>query len=301
MNTVTKQRNTRVLSEKVRLQAEANARRAPLVVRGIGPGKLVTIGVTQFAKIDVDPSYQRGKTAMVPELVRVLQAGGVVRDPVTLCKRPWSADPERLWIVDGWQRVCAHQQVGVAFSAMVHESESLTSEKAFFLSLNNRKALSADLVLKSWEGISGKLIRGANENKDHPLFDRVHLEQGSNKTKVGGVVLARAMLAASAGLDGFGPTQRVLARLDHALTDKMAMARAEHFMRLVALAFHARAPHGMVLACLGEVAHQKWLRDVTLPKLSVIEKLRTMKWDEECPMVKKFHPVVVQTIKSLWR
>jgi hypothetical protein len=301
-NQIAIRKDTRVLSNKVRAAAEARSFRAPLIVRGISPGRLVTITPSRFGKLDVDPAYQRGETAMVGEIVRVVQAGGQVLDPVTICTRPWSDDPSTLWVVDGHQRVCAFQQLSIPFQAMIHESESLDAEKLFFVSLNTRKAVSADLILKSWTGASGTLIRAANENPDHSLFGRVHMQQGANKSRIGGLVLARTLLAASTGREPNGPASAILARLDNALQDRASRARAEHMMRLLPLIFTNSPPGIIVSIALGHVAYERWTVSIGLPKLSIIEKLRSTKWEDEVPaMTKKFRPVLSEIIKRTWR
>lgn len=298
----TVRRSTRVLSAPVRAAAEARTNRAPLVVQGISLGRLITIKPSAFDRLDVDPSYQRGETGMVGDLIRVLQAGGQVLDPVSLCRRPWQ-DPDKMWIVDGYQRVCAFQQLQVPFQAILYDSDSLDAEKKFFVSLNSRKAVSADLIVKSWVGPSGAMIRAADANPAHPLCGRIHMQQGTNRAKIGGTILARGMLAAATGLEPNGSAQRVLARLDHAISEKAAnKARAEHFMRLFPAVLTDKVPSVFVVIALAHVAYDRWKIEIAPPKTSVIEKLRVIRWDQEVPaLTKKYQPVLAELVKRAWR
>lgn len=295
-------RSTRVSSDSVRGAAEARAVRAPLVVQGISLGRLITVRPNQFSKLDVDPSYQRGETAMVADLIRVLQAGGQVLDPVSLCRRTWG-DTDKMWIVDGYQRVCAFQQLQTAFQAILYDSDSLDAEKKFFVSLNSRKAVSADLIVKSWVGASGDLIRAANDNPSHPIFGLVHMQQGSNRAKIGGTVLARGLLAAATGMEPSGPAQKVLARLDHALADRGNRARAEHMLRMIPMVFTEKSPSVFVVTALAHVAFDRWKGgDVFMPKTSVLDRIRVIRWDQEVPaLTKKYQPVLAELVKRAWR
>ena len=54
---------------------------------------------------------------------------------------------------------------------MIHESESLQAEKNFFLALNARKGISADVIVKSWTGPGAALVIDAAHNSAHPIFD----------------------------------------------------------------------------------------------------------------------------------
>lgn len=297
-------RSTRATSEKVRASVEARAKSAPVVITGISPGKLVTVEPAMFQRLDVDPAYQRGETKMVNEIVRALQAGGKILDPVTLCRRLWDDDRHTLWIVDGYQRVCAHQQLGQPFQAMVHDSESLEAEKNFFLALNNRRAIGADLIIKAWTGDSGHLIARANTDESHPLCGRIHFAMGKNTSRLSASILAKGALAAATGTAHGSSATGTLTRLDHALKDRVERARAEHYLRLMGHVFPKGSVNIIVAQAIGLVAYERWAREVALPRNSVIEKLRLIQWDKEVPgaaLIVKFRPVLVETVRRVWR
>lgn len=294
-------RDTRVLSEAVRLSAESRAVRSPLVVTGISAGVLRQITPNMFAKLDVDAEYQRGETSMVDEIVRVLQAGGVVLDPVTLCRRPWSKDPDRLWIVDGHQRVCAFQQLGMTFQSIIHDSEDLSSEKKFFLALNNRRAIVSDVIVRSWTGPSAVLIVRADKNQSHSLYDRISTTQGANKNRIGATTVARGLLAACTGLDPVGSAVKVLGRADTAVKEEHRAHMAQQFLTLLG----EMAPRGdvksLVAVALGKVCWERWSKGKDYPSKAQILELRNMNWENVVPAwAKKFEPKVLDTIQKLW-
>lgn len=297
-------RDTRVLSEAVRRAAEARAVRAPLIVTGISNGMLRNITPDRFHQLDVDPNYQRGETSMVDEIVRALQAGGTVLDPVTLCRRPWDGKQDKLWIVDGHQRVCAFQQLGMPFMAVVHDSQSLDAEKKFFLALNSRRAISADVIVRSWTGPSASKLLKAEHDQSHPLFGRVKTSQGSSTARIGATMLARGMLAACTGLDPVGSAQRVLGRLDTAMKEPARVEMVERYLTLVGEVFHTQPQNakGIVVVALGLVCWERWSQGADYPVKETILQLRAINWENEFPAwVKKFEPKAKEIMRRVWK
>jgi hypothetical protein len=299
----TKRKTTRALSERVAAAAEKRAMRAPLTVVGISPGKLQTIPPSRFAKLDVDPSYQRGHTVMIFELVRVLQAGGKILDPVTLCKRPWANDGDKLWIIDGHQRVCAFQQLGFPFEAMIHDSENVEAEKNFFLSLNKRHTVGGDVIVKSWTGPSAQMLIEANANPDHPLYDRVHFGQGAARSQLSAALIIRGTAAAATGSGYSGQIQRQLSKLDYAIRENARKYLAEHYLRMFGMIYAHGTISSFVAIRLGLVAFQRWAQQSRdFPSMAVIEKLRAVDWQQEVPHFNsKFAPVVTNIIQDIWK
>lgn len=295
-------RNTRVLSESVRAAADARRKYTPLTVKGISRGNLVLITADKFAKLDVDPSYQRGETAMVAEIVAALQAGGEVLDPVTICKRPWAKDKDALWVVDGHQRVCAFQQLGRSFQAMVHQSESLEAEKQFFLALNSRNAVGTDVIVKSWTGPSGQMIVAANTSPGHPLYERVNFQQGNNKSRIGAGIIARAALVAATGIWSAGTIQKILSRLDIALGPPAKKAMAERYLRLLGEVCPSGSMPLMVSLLLALIANERWKDGQPYPDAKAIMKLRKVNWRQEVPdLTNKFRPIIADIIQKAWK
>lgn len=304
MRTETATRATRISSPKMRAQAESRSKIAPLIVDGISPGKHTVITPKYFAQLDVDPHYQRGKTSMVGDLVRTLQAGGLVMDPVSLCRRPWDTDTKKLWIVDGHQRVCAFQQMNMAFEALVYESDSLEAEMRFFQALNLRRAVAADLLVKSWTGPAGIMLREINADASHPLHERIHMQQGRiNRTMVGATVLARGLVIAATGVSSMtrGGAQALLARLDTCLKHKEARERCLAFAQLLPAVFTELTPNLFSTVTLAMVAHERWQGSVYMPKRGTLERLRKFNWHGAVPQVQIYYPTMVGMVKKIWK
>jgi len=303
--TETKRRThkTRADSEAVRAASERRAICAPLLVKGISGGKQIRVSEAMFGKLDVDASYQRGNTSMIAELVRVLTSGGEVHDPVTLCRRPWASDG-KLWIVDGFQRVCAFQQCRKPFDALVYESESLDSEKAFFLALNVKRSVSVNVIVRSWGGPSSQLLLRANDDVAHPLADRINFQQSGNASRISAGVVARATLAAATGLaaSGRGTIFDTLKRLDASLKISEQRARAEHFLRLMGMVFPKGHPPHMLAMVLADVAHERWDAHLAMPPHKIIDRMQRKNWEGEIPaFVQKYRSVLSDSIKKIWK
>ena len=288
---------TRLANETVRAGHEKRSRYKPVIVDGIGKGSLITVTPSMFKLLDVDPSYQRGKTTMVNEIIRVLQAGGKVFDPVTLCERRGS---DKLWIVDGYQRVCAFQEMHLPFEAMVHKSDSAECEHDFFIALNSRKAVHANVVVKAWNGPSGALLRKVNEAIEHPLYERLNFSQGSNVSRIGASIIARSLLILC-GSERSGHIRVLLSSIDVSMSKAIVRARIEHFLRLIGRMCEKGALPDIVMRALAMTAVERWEDDVQMPKNKVIERLKAKNWSAEFPLNTKYLPVIVNAIKKIWK
>lgn len=296
-------RNTKALSEAVRAQHEGRRKHTILTVTGIGRGELVWIEPDRFGELDVDPSYQRGETKMVGDIINVINAGGQILDPVTLCRRTKWGERKKLFIVDGYQRVCAFQQMGVKFAAMVHESESLESEKRFFLALNNRKAVSADVIVKSWTGPSGRMIVQAAHSQAHPLCERVNFSQGHNGSRISAAIVLRAMFAGATGLEPTGSIQRLLSRCDLAVSVPRKKELAEQALRIMGDVFPKGGANLIVAGALGITLHKRMEQEgKRYPTDRVLERLMRVNWRTELPVISvKYRPVVIAVIEKIWQ
>lgn len=293
---------TNMDNARVRAANEARRKYTPLVVTGISRGNLLLITPDKFDRLDVDPAYQRGETSMVADIVNVIQAGGEVLDPVTLCKRHWAKDKETLWIVDGHQRVCAFQQTKKAFQAMVHQSDSLEAEKKLFHALNTRKAVGTDVIVKSWTGPAGTIIVAANASASHSLYERVNFQQSGNKSRIGAAVLARGMLSAASGALVAGPIPRILSRLDVALGPSAKKAMAERYLQMVGEVCPNGALPLLVMIVLALIANERWKDGGQYPSAKVIDRLRKVNWRQEVPeMTNKFRPIIADIITKTWK
>lgn len=297
-------RETRALSEKVQAAADRRAIGKPLVVEGIGPGRLVTVTPPMFGRLDVDPAYQRGRiTGWINKLIQVLQAGGEIPDPVTLCTRPWDSDPNKFWIIDGWQRVCAFQSVGKEFRAIVHESASQHAERTLFLALNSRYMVSPNAIVHAWDGPGGHVIVKADSDQSHPLYNRIHFGQQGRRGKVGAATLCRGVSAAVTGSRISGDIYRHLRRLDAELrASKANVAMAEHYLRLIGMIFTNDSPQNMPALVLGLVAHERWKNGIAMPSARTLERFHKVNWKGEVPsFAEKFLPVLMALVRRIWK
>lgn len=299
---------TAATSAAVREANAAKRRSIVLTVTGISRGKLIHVEPAEFGKIDVDPRYQRGETNMVNTIIAAIQAGGLVLDPPTLCRRTcWGndgRDKDKMWIVDGHQRVSAFQHLSMGFDAIVHESESLDAERQYFIALNSRRAVSTNLIVKSWAGPSGKLLVEANANPAHPLYERVRLEMGANESRIGAMVLIRGSLNACTGVEMSGEAPKVLGRLDVALiTDINRKVIMEKYLRMMGQVLPKGTVHNEVALAFANVYRARMgYGQFAMPDAKQTDRLRKINWDAEVPhLTRKFRPVVTNIIDRIWK
>lgn len=278
--------------------------RIPVVVTGVSPAKRITVTPQLYKRLDVDPSYQRGKTSEVNSIVSAIQNGGLIPDPVTLVQRPWSNDPERLWIIDGHQRATAFQMLGASFDALVHESDSIEAERRLFLAMNSKIPVSSNIAVKAWDGPGAVMLRAVNNDPGHPLYQRVNMESSRNDSRIEAAIVIKGMIGATTGTLAFGDIQVALRRLDTSLTSETgAKERARVFLRLLA----AVAPKGKISllpsVVIGTAAYQRWKDHVPeVPPPSVTGRLARINWRAEIPtFAMKFRPVLVAIVDRIWR
>ena len=281
--------------------AAANDLRAgfrPVVVDGVSDGELITVTLSMFSSLDIDPAYQRGETTMVGQIIRAVQAGGKVLDPVTLCQRKGS---DKLWIVDGHQRVCAFQQLRIPFKAMLHKSVSPDAEHHFFIALNAKRGLNANVIVKAWTGPSGVMMRKANESLEHPLYGRLNFSQGANESRISATSLARGVMCVVGHGKNSGRVDMIMSRIDLAMAKTMNRARAEHYLRLIGLACPQGNLPALVLRAIGDVASERWEKQVYMPPRKVIDRMRVKTWAASVVLQEKYYSVLVDTVGKMWR
>lgn len=289
---------TRITSEAVRASSEKRSLTKPLVVTGIGPGEPITVTPAMYGQLDVDPSYQRGETSMVGEIVRALQAGGASLDPIKLC---WRKDhPKTWWIVDGWQRACAHMQLNLPIHATLHHSDGPASEAQFFAVLNNRRAVQANVIVKGWPGPGAELLRQVNEDKGHPLFQRINFTQGSNDCRIAASTIVRAALCAVGVSKSPGRIHALLSRLDTAMASTRTAAKVKGFLELIGRAYPKGTPPAILMRAIGIVCNERWgAESVRGPSEKTIEKLRERQW--KTVLLEQYMGVLVDEVKKVWR
>lgn len=256
--------------------------RSTLIVEGISSPEVRFIKPGEFARLAVDPIYQRPRdTALVNTLIHVLRGGGRIYDPITVCKRP---DGDKLYIVDGQQRFWAHYDTQTEIPALIYQSSGPSAEALLYQAMNARRNLSANNVVKSHQGLGADLLRQAAADESHPLFGQVDF--GDQRRPYAAMPMLKAMLVVSR--DGLpnGKAADVCARLDHALAnDDMAEVRCLALLRMIPRVFPAQHPP-RILALLGlaKVAYDRWEYKRTqdpislIPSHKICERLRTTNW-----------------------
>lgn len=290
-------------SKAVKDAADKKLLTKPILVKGIGPGKLIIVTTSMFKHLDIDPFYQRGETLMINKIGRALDAGGLVLDPATLCKRKDTGDT--LWIVDGHQRICAFIERKMPFSAIVHESEGKEAEADFFVALNSKNNVSPNVLVKASNTRTAKMIMSACESLEHPLNQRINFEQFGNDRRYEASLLARS-LAMALGVHTSMPTPDLLSRLDAEVTrNPTQKVRAEQYLRLIGHISvqddgFKHLPH-LVLRAIGAVARKRWERSVKMPNKGVINRLRKKDWASSVVLVSKYFPILVAEVEKIWR
>lgn len=303
-------RDTRALSPAVAAQASAARKRSSIICRGISMGELVTIHPKDFDRLDVDRTYQRDRiNQRVNDLIDAMQGGGEVLDPVTLVKRKFAQpliDPKKLWIIDGQQRVYAFISLNRPFQAMLHESDSIDAEADFFLAMDNRTKISASVVVHTWPGHAGKIIRSAAIDPNHPLYGRIDF-----KGKKGGYrasVLAQAV-ASTVGASDRGQTQEVLSKIDHEVArDSHNIAKSKSILTLIPAIFQGTSDSAhqpaVALKALGAVARQKWqgAGNAPHPCRKCVFNIQRMNWTQWAPTNnERFRGMLELEIGKRWK
>jgi len=301
----TARRTKKTESEALRAAADKRRIRVPLILKGIEPGKRQTIQVAQFGQVDVDRRYQRDRISdEINDLIYVLQHGGKVLDPITVVRRRFAENgvvSNKLWIIDGQQRFMAHMEVGEPIDAIVHTADSLEAEKAFFLVMNTRKTVSANLTVNSWPGRAGELIRRVADNSGHSLHGRVALRV-NGQALIGAAILVRGVYAALGAGDGTGDTKSLLYKIDLELAKPQQMLQAEAFLSLVGRVFPRGYTPVLAVMALGCIANERWAKHIETPPPSVIARLSRVDWKNEVHSYSsKFLPVMKETVRRNWR
>lgn len=277
-----------------------------MVCKGIGPGELVTIEKRQFDFLDVDRRYQRDRIGhRVNDLIEAIRSGGIVPDPVTLVKRTFKEpgiDPNKLWIIDGQQRAFAFLSLDMPFRAMLHTSASLDDESNFFLVMNNRTNVNSNVIVHTWPGHAGRIIRSAAADPEHPLYGRVDFK--GHKGAYRASVLAAAV-ANAVNIGDRGNIQDVLARIDGAVgRDSHNIARSKGVLSLVGMIFPSGNPPAVVARALGEAAYRKWadLGNAPLPCRKCVYNVSRLNWRVLAPTnADGFKETLVNNIVKRWQ
>lgn len=280
-----KKRPTIANNEAQRARVESVRKWKPVIVSGCSFKERRLITPQSYNILDVDPAYQRGQTNEVSGIVAALQAGGTIPDTPDLALRAWGPQDGKLWIMDGLQRICALQQLNMSFYVNVHLTESLQSERSFFLAMNSRKALNSNTKVKAYNGPVAALLKYLNAREDSGVSGRIEFD-ASGGERISAAVMVSGIERLLSGSRSAGNIDKVLSRTDGLLASNEEKFYATQFCRVVGAAFEkGYAPRLPVLA-LAEIAREKWKASgakPTFPKPADIKRLRAINWKTAVP------------------
>jgi hypothetical protein len=266
----------------------------PVIVKGIKFLERRTIKAPtpnspgDFALIDVDPSYQRGRTNLVGNIVSALRLGGSIPDVPDVAIRPWSDNKYKLWVMDGFQRISALQELGKSFDVNVHESLNLDAEKRFFLAMNNRKTLNANQQVRAWDGPITKLLKTINSHDDNPCWGRIGFDR-NNQTKLAASVMVRGIERLLSGKRSLSDIQQKLSRCDKLLVTEEVRSMAVNYCYTMALVFPKSYAREIPALAIAEVARKRWAgseshaKNYVPPSKTAIRLLSNINWKTRIP------------------
>lgn len=298
-------KDTKATSTAVARAASAARLRTTIVCQGIGEGELITIGKDKFNLLDVDQRYQRDRIGMrVNDLIEAISKGGMIPDPVTLVKRTFrepGIDQNKLWVIDGQQRVMAFLELNMPFKAMLHTANSIENEANFFLAMNNRTIVNSNVIVHTWPGHAGKVIRSAAQDVDHPLYGKIDFK--GRKGAFRAAVLAAAV-ANACGVGDKGSIQDILSRIDGGVErDSHNVGRSKAVLHLIAAVFPQGYPSAIAMRALGDAACQKWLNGgQPLPCKKCLYNITRINWSVLAPTNNdRFRCLIEMEISKRWK
>ncbi len=280
-----RKRATIATSEGMRKKVEAVRKWHPVIVTGVSFKERRLITPQNYNLLDVDPAYQRGETKEIPGIVAALQAGGTIPDTPDLAERVWGPPDGKLWVMDGQQRICALQQLNMSFYANVHISESLESERAFFLAMNARLALNSNIKVKAYNGPVASLLKALNERPDSGLGGRIEFDRGGGD-RLSAAVMVKGIERLLSGDRGSLAIDKVLSRTDGLLVTNEDKFTATVFCRLVASVFERSYARTLPTLALAEIAREHWKAKggrPALPAKGALKRLRAINWKTALP------------------
>lgn len=289
-------------SEATYRHAESRMTRTVVVVEGITVSEKRMIEPHEFDRLRIDSYYQRPvNSSMVNDLIHVLKNNGRIYDDVVLCVR--DDEPDVWYLVDGQQRYWAHDACGVAFPAVIYRSTGRVAEAQLYQVLNTRKALTANNIVKGYQGEAAAILRRLASIEDTAYYNQIQFGDPGKRPYAAGILM-RAMLAVATGILPTGPMHRLCARADHALaTDPAARPRIDVFLKLLPLVFPAtRTMSNLPPIALARVAFRKFQAGAPFPSPRVYEKLKRVSWDAaiEGKTNIKWLVVLEQEIERIW-
>jgi hypothetical protein len=305
------------LAARLRSRSMAGARNAALrrdpalLVVGVTRPEYREIMPADFGRLEL-PDYQRGiQPDEVNELLRVLEAGGSIPDPITLSRRKWhdpANKPDRFYIVDGQQRVLAHIEAGKTIKAMVYDCASLEAERQLFVVMNTKRVVSANNIIAAASNKAAVLLREADTDPSHPCFGRIMLKAGPGTAtrNMGASILLRGLaMAMSTAHTARGLTAQKLLPVLDAIFDR---EKADTYLRLLAEVTPIGDEHRLRLLtalALGKVYAEKATQygRIVVPSRASVVAMRRANWEKITAgtWTRRYMPMVLEAIRERWK
>ncbi len=252
--------------------------------------------------LQIDESYQRIEhKTKVRELMRVLEHGGKIPDPIWVAQRP----DKSLWVVDGQQRYWACWATETPLPARIYSVADRSVEVAVFHILNHRQAMIAAHVAITWPGAGGDLLRWINE--ESALTRRLAAQSSA---QFPASTVAKTLTCALAGSGGTNSIRRTMEKLDALAIKSPGRAKKTAEMLSVILVnvfpdgkkMPSLAGRAIGVACYGRwntlTVRQAW----PMPNRGEYTRLSKLDWHLVSPDQRyRWLPVVVDEINKRWK
>lgn len=240
--------------------------------------EVAMIPAGELDTLKIDQTYQRPENReLVNQLLAVLEAGGIVPDPITVAVRP---DKSR-YIVDGQQRWAAHYLANKPLAAVLYYVDTLDEERRLFSVLNTYRRPSPSIRMRAWTGPSAELVAWIVGNPSSPIYGEMAFTQGGSRYNAPTILRGvGAALGVAPGGGTAGSTEEFMRSLDRAYASdrKRAIRLTQAYLSLMKGIFPTKVLHTPVLA-LGMGAHERWSNgDCKTPSKAALYSLRRLNW-----------------------
>jgi hypothetical protein len=283
--------------------SQARRVRQVVIVEGITAPESLSIMPSEFHRLHLDDRYQRQpREHLINDLITVLKNGGEIYSPITVCQR--LGEEDRLYVVDGQQRMWAHMRCSIPIPARVHKSTGWQAEAMLFQVLNTTDAMSANARIKSYQGRAAAKLRTLSEIPGQPYYNQIDFAQGGFRP-FGALILLRAMLGGACGAKGTGSVLQILPRLDLVLeNDPSALARLDLLLALIPQCFPVGGKNRLMVlpgVGLGRAVHRRLRAGHTEAPAGFPAAIRRVNWSEFMPSnALKYLASVEERILSHW-
>ena len=253
-----------------------------LVGRGLKRATEVTvIPASELDTLHIDPQYQRAENRdLVNQLLAVLEAGGMVPDPITIAVRP---DKSR-YIVDGQQRWAAHYLAMKPIAAVLYFVDSIEEERRLFSVLNTYRRPSPAVRMRAWTGPSAELVQFIVGSPASPLLGELSFATSGGASKHTAPTVLRGV-GAALGMAMRGGSQSAtedfMRGLDRVyVADKKRAIRVTlAFLSLAKQIFQTGRWQSTPVLALGMAAAERWENGTCAPpSKAALYNLRRLNW-----------------------